>query len=63
MQALQEHLCACPYCGESISLLVDCTQIEQSYIEDCSVCCQPILVSLSAGADDTVDLWVRRENE
>ncbi len=34
----------CPYCGEPIQLLVDCSVSHQEYIEDCSVCCQPIQV-------------------
>ena len=36
---------ACPYCGETITLLLDLSVDEQSYIEDCSVCCQPMNVS------------------
>jgi hypothetical protein len=35
---------ACPYCGETITLLLDLSVEEQSYIEDCSVCCQPMNV-------------------
>ena len=35
----------CPYCGETITLLLDLSVEEQSYIEDCSVCCQPMNVS------------------
>lgn len=49
MEALQERSAMCPYCGEKISLLLDCTQAGDSYVEDCSVCCQPILVSLYSG--------------
>ncbi|MAY35717.1 MAG: hypothetical protein CMN84_06400 [Spongiibacteraceae bacterium] len=53
MEVLQERSAMCPYCGETISLLLDCTQAGDSYVEDCSVCCQPILVSLfSAGTAD-----------
>lgn len=63
MQALEERLCGCPYCGENISLLLDCTQTGQSYIEDCPVCCQPILVSLLSGDDDSIELYLSRENE
>ncbi|MGB5398339.1 MAG: CPXCG motif-containing cysteine-rich protein, partial [Gammaproteobacteria bacterium] len=29
----------CPYCGEKIELFIDSSIDEQSYIEDCSVCC------------------------
>jgi hypothetical protein len=32
----------CPFCGESITIFVDSSVPEQSYIEDCSVCCRPI---------------------
>ena len=42
MQALQEHWINCPYCGEAISVLIDCSVAEQDYIEDCQVCCRPI---------------------
>ncbi|MDX1587654.1 MAG: CPXCG motif-containing cysteine-rich protein [Oleiphilaceae bacterium] len=32
----------CPYCWESIEVLVDPSVEQQAYIEDCSVCCRPI---------------------
>lgn len=43
---LEEACVCCPYCGEPITLLADCSAGNQSYIEDCSVCCQPINVHL-----------------
>lgn len=39
---------SCPYCGETITLLLDLSVEEQTYIEDCSVCCQPMAVSYTA---------------
>tara|TARA_B100000809_G_scaffold207572_1_gene209934 strand:+ start:1227 stop:1415 length:189 start_codon:yes stop_codon:yes gene_type:complete len=42
-EAVQEISQYCPHCGESITLLIDITQ--GVCIEDCSVCCQPMLVS------------------
>lgn len=32
----------CPYCGERLDVRVDLTAQEDSYIEDCQVCCRPI---------------------
>ncbi len=33
----------CPYCGESSEVLVDPVGgSEQSYVEDCAVCCRPM---------------------
>jgi len=39
---------ACPYCGETITLVVDLSVPEQVYIEDCFVCCRPIRVTCRA---------------
>ena len=32
----------CPYCWETIEIVVDPSEADQQYIEDCSVCCRPI---------------------
>jgi hypothetical protein len=34
----------CPYCGEEVVVIVDCSVGRQVYIEDCSVCCRPIVI-------------------
>jgi hypothetical protein len=43
----------CPHCWESIEVLVDPSVEEQEYVEDCQVCCQPLLftVQLPFGSD------------
>lgn len=40
-----EHFFQCPYCWEEISMLLDSSVRQQSYIEDCEVCCNPIEVT------------------
>lgn len=40
-----EHFFQCPYCWEEISMLLDSSISNQTYIEDCEVCCNPIEVS------------------
>ena len=44
---MQEHFFQCPYCWESISMLVDISQYQQQYIEDCEVCCNPIQIQIT----------------
>jgi transcription elongation factor Elf1 len=44
---MQEHFFQCPYCWESISMLIDVSQYQQQYIEDCEVCCNPIQLRVS----------------
>lgn len=44
---LEEHFFTCPHCGETISMLVELSEPRQDYVEDCEVCCAPILVKVS----------------
>jgi len=53
----------CPYCGESISLLIDNSIENQEYVEDCQVCCSPILISIEIDHDGNIYMNTRRENE
>lgn len=47
----------CPYCGESIELLVDTSAGSASYVEDCPVCCHPMQVHVKVeGGDLAVDV-------
>ena len=43
MQELTETTIHCPYCGEPNRVLLDPQEAGQSYIEDCQVCCRPII--------------------
>jgi hypothetical protein len=51
----------CPYCGESIEVLVDASVPSQQYIEDCQVCCRPI--TLRVAIDDDGEPQVRATGE
>jgi hypothetical protein len=56
--------CACPYCGEAISLWVDAGGgTNQSYVEDCSVCCRPINVHISVDDDGEAYASVQRDDD
>ena len=37
-----EHFFLCPHCWENISVLLDPSVENQSYTEDCEICCNPI---------------------
>lgn len=39
---MYEQFFQCPYCWEEISVLLDPSVGQQTYIEDCEVCCRPI---------------------
>jgi endogenous inhibitor of DNA gyrase (YacG/DUF329 family) len=52
----------CPYCGEPVEAVLDLSAGDQQYIEDCPVCCRPIVFSLSTdGVDWQLD--VHGEND
>ena len=58
MNRLQGQDATCPHCWETINLTLDLSVPEQSYIEDCPVCCKPIVVSYSAADGEVVDFSV-----
>ena len=58
---LQESSVICPYCWESIDVLIDPGDLGESYIEDCQVCCQPIEFSVSEGLDGEVVISITQE--
>jgi len=60
---LLEKKIDCPYCGESLDVLVDMSEAGQSYVEDCQVCCRPIVFDVSEDLDGDAMLVVRTENE
>jgi hypothetical protein len=46
MELIAETEITCPHCGESFPLEIDTSEPEQSIIEDCTVCCRPITLTI-----------------
>ncbi len=46
MELTVETEITCPHCGEVFPLQIDTSQREQSLIEDCTVCCRPIALTI-----------------
>jgi len=68
MSGLDERRISCPYCGESIDILIELPEqdaIEDAieYIEDCQVCCRPIKIQLLSTFDGYTEVRVFHENE
>lgn len=53
----------CPYCGEPLSILIDPSEPEQDYVEDCQVCCRPIRMQVEVISDDDAVVYVSHEND
>jgi len=62
-QVLSANSIGCPYCGETIKVLIDPCDIEQQYIEDCQVCCQPINFVISTSINGDVSVNVYSDND
>ena len=52
--AMLEHAFTCPYCWEPITMLLDLSVADQSYVEDCEVCCNPVTLSFRADQGEIV---------
>jgi hypothetical protein len=53
----------CPYCGERIDIVIDASAGDQSYIEDCQVCCRPISIDVWIDADEYAHVTATGEDE
>ena len=54
----------CPYCGETFETEIEAAGENQEYIEDCYVCCRPIVFRIEVSADGAPTVFeVRREND
>ena len=63
MNQLSEKSIDCPYCGESIEVLLDPADLGQQYIEDCQVCCKPIIFLVTEGVSAELTVSVYSEDE
>ena len=63
MNDLKSVKIRCPYCGESINIEIDCSVEQQSYIEDCHVCCRPIDFSVIIHENGNPKVEVNREDD
>ncbi len=63
MNELIEHDIRCPYCDENITVLIDGSVSEQTYVEDCHVCCRPIVLEAFVDPEGIARVSATAENE
>jgi len=64
MEMLQVTQVTCPYCCQAFEVSVDKSAGDQHYVEDCSVCCSPVLLNVRLDtAGNLEQVSARRENE
>ncbi len=63
MLGVEETEISCPYCGELITVLIDCSIEGQQYIEDCEVCCRPIILGVRIVDDQEIHVTTQREDD
>ncbi len=63
MSNLQSASIQCPYCWEQIEVVVDCSVRRQEYVEDCSVCCRPIVITVVTSEGEVVSIEAKSEDE
>ncbi|WP_251980160.1 CPXCG motif-containing cysteine-rich protein [Salinibacter ruber] len=56
---VREQSFTCPHCWETTAVLVDPSVREQTYIEDCGVCCRPLRVHIVAQGGRVVSFNVQ----
>ncbi|MBI3932138.1 MAG: CPXCG motif-containing cysteine-rich protein [Acidobacteria bacterium] len=59
---IEDVIVDCPSCGEAMALSVDTTAgAEQSYVQDCPVCCRPMEVYVQCRPGTVLSVSVSAE--
>lgn len=56
---MEPYFFQCPYCWEEISMLLDSSVSEQTYIEDCEICCNPIELHVKFDQSALISIDIR----
>lgn len=60
---LDTQFIQCPYCWEDIEIVVDPSEPDQQYVEDCFVCCRPIHLHIQIDYEGDISITARSEDE
>ncbi len=64
MESMKTVTIQCPYCGALNEELIDCSvEPPEEYVEDCEVCCSPILLIVRSVDEEMPVVEAHRENE
>ncbi len=56
MELIAQAEVICPYCAQAFPLEVDTSQTEQTLIEDFTVCCRPMTLTIHCQPGSVIDL-------
>ena len=63
MNGLESKQVQCPCCWENFEAIIDCSVDEQIYVEDCYVCCRPLVFDVKTDGQCVLELKVSPENQ
>jgi hypothetical protein len=52
----------CPCCWETIEITLDLSAGSQQYVEDCSVCCRPMVIAIQTDGEALSSIEVTAES-
>ncbi len=58
MNGLDTTNVQCPCCWQTFEVVIDCSVEQQEYVEDCYVCCRPLILTVTVvdGVIQSVDV-------
>ena len=56
--SVTEKRIRCPFCAESMTIVVDLSAGGQSYVEDCEICCRPMQITFDTDGGELLSLDV-----
>lgn len=63
MSGLDTIQVQCPCCWENFAAVIDCSVTDQTYVEDCYVCCRPLIFRVQTDGSAILNIEVTAEND
>ena len=61
--SIQRETVTCPYCWQTVEITIDLSAGDQTYVEDCSVCCRPMVIAFQTDGEALGALEVTAESD
>ena len=52
---IEDHSFTCPWCWQTVTVVLDLSDPAQDYVEDCEVCCRPLRIRVRAEHGELLD--------
>ena len=63
MDSISDKTVTCPFCWETNHVMIETEDVDQQFIVDCTVCCQPMELQVMVSDEDTIKVIALHQDD